>query len=261
MEIVSVILIAHNKSAEVKKPSEHSFDFPSADISSERTSVLRRSFAPLPVRRDHFRSVILHELLVQPIAIVSFVADQPFRRIRDDAFLQRRRDKFHFSRRSAFCPQGDRKTMAVCNAHDLGPLATLGFSDAEPPFLAGTKVPSTKHSLRSRPPAFLRCAASASRIFSITPERTQFWNRRCAVWYGPYRDGRSFQGAPVRRIHRTPLSTVRRSLHGRPRLSWRIASSGRMVETTFHCSSVKSIQDYYTVPTPCTRDILALFHL
>lgn len=32
LEIVSVILIAHNESAEVKKPGEHSFDFPISDI-------------------------------------------------------------------------------------------------------------------------------------------------------------------------------------------------------------------------------------
>jgi len=49
-------------------------------------------------------------------------------------------DQRHFSRRSTFCPQGERKTMAVCNAHDLGALAPLGFPNLSPPFLAGTKV-------------------------------------------------------------------------------------------------------------------------
>jgi hypothetical protein len=123
--------------------------------------------------------------------------------------------------------------------------------------LAGTKVPSTKHSLRSSPPASWRCAANASRIFLITPERTQFCNPRCAVWYAPYRSGRPFQGAPVRRIQSTPWRTARRSLQGRPRLSSRIGSWGRMVETTFHWSSDKSIHHYYTVTGPCTSDILA----
>jgi len=32
-----------------------------------------------------------------------------------------------------------------------------------------------------------------------------------AVWCGPYRDGRFCQGAPVRRIHNTPLSMCRGS--------------------------------------------------
>ena len=134
--------------------------------------------------------------------------------------------------------------MAVCNAHDLGALAPLGLPNQAPPFLAGTNVPSTKHSRRSNPPASLRCRARARRTLSNAPERTQFWKRRCAVWYGPYRGGRSCQGAPVRRIHNAPLSTLRRSLHGRPRPSSLTGSSGRMVSTTFHCSSVKSIHNY-----------------
>src|SRR5262249_42232820 len=139
---------------------------------------------------------------------------------------------------------GERKTMAVCKTHDLGALAPLGFPDPAPPFLAGTNVPSTKHSLRSSPPASCRCWASVQRIRSITPERTQFWNRRWAVWYAPYRGGKSCQGAPVRRIHKTPFKTLRRSLQGRPRPSSRIGSMGRMGSTTFHCSSVKSIHNY-----------------
>src|SRR4051812_16771065 len=99
-EIFGMVLIAHNQSAEVKKPGEHSFDFPSADISSERPPVLRRGFAPVSVRRDHLCSVILHELLVQPIAVIRFVADQTLGHFWDDALFERRRDEFHFSRRS-----------------------------------------------------------------------------------------------------------------------------------------------------------------
>jgi hypothetical protein len=81
----------------------------------------------------------------------------------------------------------------------------------------------------------------------MTPERTHCWKRRWAVWYGPYRGGRSCQRAPVRRIHKTPSNTLRRSLQGRPRPSSRTASSGRMSSTICHCSLVKSIHNYYTV--------------
>jgi hypothetical protein len=51
--------------------------------------------------------------------------------------------------RSACDANGDRKTSAVCNCHDLGPLPALGLSDAAPPFLAPAKVPSMNASLRS----------------------------------------------------------------------------------------------------------------
>jgi hypothetical protein len=73
----------------------------------------------------------------------------------------------------------------------------------------------------------------------------------------PYRGGRSFHGAPVRRIHKMPSSTLRRSLHGRPRPSSRTGSGGRMGSTIFHCWSVKSTHNYYTVLPHGTRVILS----
>src|SRR5690606_38134579 len=139
------------------------------------------------------------------------------------------------------------KTVAVCNAHDLGSLAAFGFAHQTPPFLAGTNVPSTKHSFRSKPPASRRCSANLSSIFSITPERTQFWKRRCTVWYAPYRGGKSCHGAPVLKIHNAPSKALRRSLHGRPRPSARTVSSGKMLSTIFHCSSVKRIPSHSTL--------------
>ena len=54
------------------------------------------------------------------------------------------------------------------------------------------------------------------------------------------------QGAPVRKIHRIPLITSRRSLHGRPRRSARTGSLGRMELTSSHCLSVRSIHNNYT---------------
>jgi hypothetical protein len=131
--------------------------------------------------------------------------------------------------------------MAVCNCHDLGALAAFSLSHAEPPFLAGAKLPSTNASVRSKPPRSFKSCATASSTCSRTLERTQFWKRRCAVWYEPYRSGKSFHGAPVRSIHRIPFRVLRRSLHGRPRRSARTRSGGKMVSTICHCSSVRSI--------------------
>src|ERR1700691_4829144 len=226
-----MIFITDHQSAEVEQPGKEPFDFPTASVTAQGTSVLGGHAAVGFVGRNELGTVILHQLFIQPVAVVRLVPNQAFRHVRHHARFQGGFDQFHFSRRSAFCPQGERKTMAVCNAHDLGALAPLGFPHLSPPFLAGTKVPSTKHSFKSNPPASLRCCASVSNSFSMTPERTPCWKRRCVVWYEPYRGGRSFQGAPVRRIHKTPLSTARRSLHGRPRPSSRTASCGKMVST------------------------------
>ena len=80
----------------------------------------------------------------------------------------------------------------------------------------------------------------------MTPKRTQFWKRRCAVWYEPYRGGKSCHVAPVRKIHNAPLNPWRWLLHRRPRRPVCLSSVGRSASTTFHCSLVKSVHNHIT---------------
>jgi hypothetical protein len=101
--------------------------------------------------------------------------------------------------RSAFNVSGDRKTSSVCDGHDLGAFAAL--------CLAGTKVPSMNSSRISIPPRSYRSCASSWAMRRKTPNRTHCWNRRWHVWYGGYLCGRSFQGAPVLKIHKIPFKT------------------------------------------------------
>src|SRR5215471_2246051 len=241
--VFGMILIADHQTPEIVQPSEEPFNFPTALEAAQRSTVLCHSFrfAALTMWRNHVCVELIEQFLIERITIVGLVSHQALRNIRYESLLQRLADQFHFSRASTLCAYGERKTVAVCNCHDLGALAALGLSHTEPPFLAGAKLPSTKASLRSSPPRSLRSCATASSTCSRTLERTQFWKRRCTVWYAPYRGGRSFQGAPVRRIHRIPFSVVRRSLQGRPRRSARTRSGGKMVLTICHCSSVRSI--------------------
>src|SRR6185436_10462519 len=174
LKVFGMIFIANNQSAEVEQPSKEPLNFPTTNITTKRPSVLCGSTV-VPIGCDHLSAVGVHKLFIQSIAVIGFVTDQALGHIRHDALFHGLLHQFHFSRRSAFCPQGDRKTMAVCNAHDLGALAPFGLPNQAPPFLAGTNVPSTKHSLRSKPPASFSCCAKARSILSITPERTQFW--------------------------------------------------------------------------------------
>ncbi|SRR5258706_1442994 len=48
------------------------------------------------------------------------------------------------------------------------------------------------------------------------------------------------QGAPVRKTHKIPFRTARRSFQGRPRPSRRLAGSGTRGSRIFHCWSVRS---------------------
>lgn len=241
--ILRMIFIANHQTPEVVQPSEEPFDFPTALEAAQCSTILCDSlrFTTLAMWRNHVCAKLIEQFLIERIAIVGLVSHQALRNISDESLLQRLTDQFHFSWASTLGAYGHRKTMAVCNCHDLGAFSAFSLSHTEPPFLAGAKLPSTNASLRSRPPRSLRSCATASSTCSKTFERTQFWNRRCTVWYAPYRGGRSFQGAPVRSIHRIPFSVVRRSLHGRPRRSARTRSGGKMVSTICHCSSVRSI--------------------
>jgi hypothetical protein len=44
---------------------------------------------------------------------------------------------------------GDRKTMSVCDCHDLGAFATFCLANSSAPFFAGANVPSIKVSRTS----------------------------------------------------------------------------------------------------------------
>jgi hypothetical protein len=143
--------------------------------------------------------------------------------------------------RSAFNVSGDRKTSSVCDGHDLGAFAALCLADSKTPFFAGTKVPSMNASRISIPPRSYRSCASSWAMRRKTPNRTHCWNRRWHVWYGGYLCGRSFQGAPVLKIHKIPFKTSRGSRARRPRGSLRGLNERIMGSIRLHCSFVSSI--------------------
>ena len=161
----------------------------------------------------------------------------------------------YFGGRSSFCVQGERKTIAVCNCHNLGPLATLGFSNPRAPFLAAEMLLSIMPSVKSSLPRLCRSSAKPFRIALITPSLTQRWKRRCTVACAPYRVGRSCQGAAVRRIQRMPSRIERESFDGLPRPSLRLGLAGMYSLSMFRCSSVRSIRVSLYTSDSCTRSI------
>jgi hypothetical protein len=142
-------------------------------------------------------------------------------------------------RRSTLCVNGERKTIAVCHCHELRTLAPLGLSDSCAPFLATTKVPSIKHSDKSRPPRTRRSSARVSSTRLSRPSLTHCWNLRWQVWYGANLSGRSHHLAPERSIQRTPSRTSRSARRGLPRVATvgGLSNSGSIKA---HCSSVSS---------------------
>jgi hypothetical protein len=247
-----MLFVADCNPTKVVEPSKQPLNFPAAAVAPQRPKILGLSSIP-PIRGDHLDAKLGQQVLVQSVAVVGLVSDQPLRRALGKSTLKSVLDKSYFAPRSTFDTYGDRKTRAVCDCHDLGPLALLGFADTEPPFLAGANVPSMKASDRSMSPRASKSSARARRIFSTVPSCTHCWKRRWQVWYDGYFSGRSFQGAPVRSTQRIPSRTSRVLRHGRPRPSLRRGGLGISGSNNCHCSSVRSIEEMIHLHDPLVQ--------
>lgn len=230
-------LVADNQAAEVVEPCIQSLDLPAPSIAPKRSPILCLSSVG-PVRSNHLDAPRVLQIVVEEVAVKSLVANQALRPFQGGTSDEGAVDQSNLMRRSTCNADGDRESSAIDDGHDLGALASFGWANEVPPFLALAKVASMKHSLKSRFRRSSRDWASAWKILSNVPSRTQRWNHLWQVWYGGYLSGMSFQRAPDTKTQRTPSSTVLGSFQGRPRLSLRLGRAGRFGAMTRHCSSV-----------------------
>jgi hypothetical protein len=79
------------------QPGEEAFDLPTAADASERTPVLRAR-AAVPIRGDHFDPIRAHQRVVERIAVVAAIADQPRGKIGEEAGLEGGRDEVRLIR-------------------------------------------------------------------------------------------------------------------------------------------------------------------
>src|SRR2546422_806434 len=118
-EVVGVPLPTNDEPAIVMEPGEEPFDLPPASPAAERTAILRLDFAGAAVSRDQFDAEGLKQVPVERIAVVATVADQPLWERREKAVVDRGVHEADFRGRSAGHVDGERKTMAVADRHDL----------------------------------------------------------------------------------------------------------------------------------------------
>lgn len=207
------------------QPGKGSFNDPAFPVPPHRASILMSGFFVIPPgRNDRFNSPS-GKTLTQRVAIITPVSDQPIRLLsrasgmmlaRHRHGVQRLLYKRHLRRgcRVQVCSQ--RSTLAIDQNHPLRPLSPLGFPDSGPPFLAGAKLPSIKHSLHW---ILSRSESSDKRArhnFSKTPDSSHSFKRRQQVLELPYFCGSSLQGAPVHKTQRIPSKHRRSSARGRP---------------------------------------------
>ena len=151
------------------EPGEEALYLPAALVSTEGAKVLSEALAIRAIGRDHLDPALLREPRVELVAVVGGVANEALGELGEKAAIERSVDERDLMRRSTFDADGERKTRAVCNGHDLGPLTALRFPDAGPPFLALTNVPSMNASLKSICPRSRKSPAKAYRIRSSVP--------------------------------------------------------------------------------------------
>ncbi len=239
--VFSDMFITDSHSTEVLQPGVQPFDLPSAFVSSQLASILCGRFDTICTMGSNQFDPFPAQVLVQRIAVVGSITDQALRLCQDKSRCESCVHKGDFIWRSTFNVNGDRKTSAVCQRHDLRTFTALGLSHSPAPFFATTKKPSMKHSDRSNSPRSFRSMASVCRIFSSTPARRHSWKRRWQVAGEGYRSGRSCQAAPVRKTQRMPFSTSRLPTLGLPFPSSRGRFAGISGFRISHCSSVMSI--------------------
>lgn len=232
-------------------PGEKAFDFPTAAIASQGTSIL--GFMTIGSVGSNQLYALLAKLRIEFVAVISFIGDQLLWHARDEHEIEKQLNQGHLVGRGACCAYSDRKTMSVDHCHDFGPFAATGLSHFKAPFFADTNIASMKLSFKSMWPRSCRSWASVLSSCSITPSRTHFWKRRCTVFGEPYRRGKSSHRAPLRSSQSTPFNTWRWSAQGLPRPSFLTGSSPSTRFTAIHCSSVKSIHRSYLFRTTMKR--------
>jgi len=170
--VFGVAFPAGDDAPKVLQPSEQPLDLPAAPRTAQSPSILRRRAAPIaPVRRDQLGAVQSPQPSRQGSAVVGFVADQPRGRRAQKTRAESGLGEGDLMRASAGHVHGERKTMAVCNRHEIAAFSAAIIAHSRAPFLALLKLPSMKASDRSSLPRSRKSSASFCRRSNSWPER------------------------------------------------------------------------------------------
>ena len=239
--------VANDKSSEVCEPGDAAFYFPASFVTPKFATVLRgRLFTIDFVRTNQINTSFL-ESLAQRVRISRPIVDQTFGILPRPPFagswnrhaIQRRFNQRDFVRGRRGKLNSQRNTLAACHHHPLCTFSAFGFSDAVPPFFAGAKLPSAKHSSQLMRP----CSSSSPRNFrqieSQTSCSSQSRRRLQQVLGEGYCAGRSFHLAPLRSTQRMPSKQRRSSTRERPPFADGLIL-GSNASIFRHCLSVSS---------------------
>lgn len=136
-KVRSLAFPSDDESSKVLKPSEETFHFPSALVPLESTAVLVSTRVGF-LRCDELNATLFDELGLVLLAVPCPVADEIRGELVDEGFVECLLGQGDVVSRTIRDANGDRKTIAVCNRHDLCRLSGTTLSDFRSPFLAFT---------------------------------------------------------------------------------------------------------------------------
>ncbi len=246
--------MTNEKAAEVAQVRKGALNFPALGVATHAAAIVARSAPAFPPMRAEQNNATLEQTPAQRITIISAISDDaqwaalrsPTPGARDRNASQSRFGQGYFGRTGRDQLASQRNTLAVRHHHPLRTFATFGFTHAEPPFLAGAKLPSKNTSLQLSLPWASSCPSKPRQIFNHTSRSSHSCKRRQQVLAEGYSAGKSRQRAPLRRTHKMPSKTRRGSLGGRPRCRRR-AGLGRSVLILSHGLSVS--KDLSRIPS------------
>jgi len=236
-----------HQTAEVSQPGKESLHLPAALVAPELAAILCSRFdAVAAMGTDQFNAAF-GEAFPQWIRVGRTVINQPHRLVFGASFSlprhldlrQHRLNKCHFPRRSRVEVGRQRNSLAACHHHPLCTLSAFGLSDAAPPFLAGAKLPSAKHSSQSNRCFSSNSARSVRQSLSHKPWSSHSKSRRRQVEYDGYSSGKSFHRAPERNTHKIPSKHGRLGTGVGPPFD-DFLGSGSKAASLAHCSSLSS---------------------
>ena len=243
---VNPSFIPNGQAPEVLNPGMSSLDNPSVPVTSQAPTVLMRGAFIVASGWNYGLNALIPQSFPYLVAVIAFVGDEPFGLFapvtRNLHGLERRDKELRLRRGSRVHVKSERSTLAINQYHKLRSLASLGFSDARPPFLAEANVPSTKHSFQWIMSLSSSSARNVLQSFSSVPSSVHLIRRRWTALFEPYRSGSALQGAPDQRIHKMPSKQLRSLETGRPPLRsflrQGIFRTGKTFSTFSHWASV-----------------------
>ncbi len=250
--------VAHDQSTKVTQPSERPLNDPTVPVAPQPTTILVGGLRVVGASRNDRLNAALDQRRTQRVAVIATIRHQTVGSSSRSARamgsshgdrVQGGLEPFHFRRGRRVQVNSQRSTRAIDHHHPLCALAAFGLADFSPPFFAGAKLPSAKHSSHRIFSASLSSAKKARHMFRKTSPSSHSCRRRQQVVGLPYVLGNAAQGEPVQAIHKIPSKHLRSSAGGRPPLG-RLGRVGKCLRIRSHCVSVtpcQAIRPFYGV--------------